>query len=306
MRRALFDSAEGYYATQAELGPKGDFSTSATMSPAFGEAVANWIKQVMTANELPEDCPIIELGPGNGALTKEISTHLPDSSIHLVESSDKLRVIQSSCLADIPHSHHSSLAETLKTTDGLGVIIGNEFIDAFPAAKLRWIQEDWHEVGVSWENGQPQEILAPLARDIDADAPANPKAGETIYVHPSFHNWLQANIPALKKGALLFIDYGAERPARECRAYANQERYEDLEVYQCPGSRDITCDVNFTDLTRWCQQLGLQTNPVTTQASFLETYLPDLEARRESEESLAFISNPFAAGGAFRVFSAMK
>ena len=303
MQRALYDPSEGYYATRAAVGKSGDFSTSATLSPAFAEAIANWAQATAERLGLPMPCPLIELGPGNGALAEGLSERLPDWPLYLVETSAPLRKAQSERLAGLHFQHHADLKAALEHTDGVGLIVANEFIDAFPAVKLRWQDEDWCEVGVQYPSGQPQEILAPLERDIDADAPAHPKQGETIYVQPSFQGWLKDNIPSLKQGALLFIDYGAEGPSRECRAYAEQERYEGLGVYEAPGTRDITCDVNFTDLTRWCVQLGLKAEAVTTQAEFLKAQLDDFEALQESDEAFAFLTAPFGAGGAFKVLS---
>jgi SAM-dependent MidA family methyltransferase len=43
MRVALYDAEMGYYARNIrEVGPRGDFSTAATLHPALGEAVAAW------------------------------------------------------------------------------------------------------------------------------------------------------------------------------------------------------------------------------------------------------------------------
>jgi SAM-dependent MidA family methyltransferase len=258
MQRALYDPDAGYYATQAMVGRAGDFSTSATLSPDFAEAVANWVMATADRLQLPGPCPVFELGPGSGALIRNLAEHLPGHPFHLIETSAKLREIQSERLAGTRFQHHESLRSALRQTDGIGILIANEFVDAFPAVKLRWHNDDWFEVGVRYNNGLAEEILAPLERDIDADAPANPREGETIYVHPSFHHWMSENIPVLKQGALLLIDYGAERPARECRAYSGQERFEGMGIYKEPGSRDITCDINFTDLIRWGQGLGLK------------------------------------------------
>jgi NADH dehydrogenase [ubiquinone] 1 alpha subcomplex assembly factor 7 len=301
MARALFDPVEGYYARRAAVGQSGDFSTSATLSPAFAEATANWAKATAQGLSLVAPCPLIELGPGNGRLAKVIAGQLRGWPLHLVETSEPLRRVQAENLTGLDFHHHPDLRSALEQTDGTGLIIANEFIDAFPAVKLRWQGDQWCEVGVRYANGKPEEILAPLEREIDADAPAHPREGETIYVHPSFQDWLQENVPALKRGALLFIDYGAEWPARECRAYAGQDRYECLEVYDRPGSRDITCDVNFTDLSRWGQQLGLRPAKVSTQADFLHQYLDDFENRTATDEALAFLAAPFGAGGAFKV-----
>jgi len=306
MRHALYDRTEGYYARHALIGRSGDFSTSATLSPAFADAILNWATQTVNRLGLPTPCPLIELGGGDGSLAKTITMNLPDWPLHLVETSEPLRRIQKERLKCSDFRHHNDLKSALRETAGAALIIANEFIDAFPAVKLRWLENDWHEVAIRFTDGEPKEELLTLVRNIDADAPAHPRDQETIYVHPSFHRWLRANIPSLQKGALLFIDYGAERPSRECRAYAGQQRYEALDIYKNAGERDITCDINFTDLSRWCKQLGLRTSVTMTQADFLKNHLTDFATRAEQDTALAFLANPIGAGAAFKVLSAEK
>ena len=306
MARALYDPKEGYYSTKAAVSKSGDFSTSATLSKSFAQAISNCAAKTAARLGLGAPYPIIELGPGDGSLARALSDLNPEHPLHLVETSPRLRAAQVLQLADRDFQHHDDLESALLDTGGIGIIIGNEFIDAFPATKLRWQDEDWHEVGVTYSDGSAQEILAPLAREIDADAPANPKEGETIYVHPSFHMWLQSNSTRLKQGAMLFIDYGAERPSRECRAYAGQQRFEGLDVYAEAGERDITCDINFTDLARWLNDFGFKCSPTSKQADFIKGHLPNFESLQAEDEALAFLTHPLGAGGAFQVLTAER
>lgn len=301
MQRALYDTKQGYYSSHAVLGKRGDFSTSATLCPAFTEAVIHWVKATAVRLKLPTPCPLIELGPGDGSLAKGLSQSLPTWPLHLVETSSVLQSAQEERLNGVRHEHHTHLKGALKKTGGIGLIIANEFVDAFPAVKLRWHKDDWWEVGVTFDNGSPQETLLPLEHGIDVDVPAYPREGQTVYAHPSFHRWLQNNIPALRKGALLLIDYGEVRPARECRAYAGQRRIEGTDIYKNPGQRDITCDVNFADLRRWCQQLGLQTDKIITQADFLKQHLTEFDAYQQTDNAFAFLTHPLGAGVAFKV-----
>ncbi len=309
MRAALYDPEQGYYARRAALGVQGDFSTSATLSPAFAEAVSAWVRQAAERLKLPKPWPVIELGPGDGSLAAGLldKCDAGEIELHLVEIALPLREKQAAKLAGKPFAHHATLAEALIKTDGVGLIVANEFADAFPAVQLCWAQGDWREVVVQFDNmGEPTEGLIEFQGGVDADAPTYPKEGQRIYVHPGYHRWLQENLTALKKGALLSIDYGEAFPAKECRAYAGQERYEYLDVYRQPGLRDLTCDVNFADLRRWGEQLGLTTSALETQRDFLIRYLPGAEERAAEDKALAFLMQPIGAGGAFMALEQVK
>lgn len=302
MQRALYEPQSGYYAQRVALGKAGDFSTSATLSPAFAEAIAAWVVKTADALSLAKPWPVIELGPGDGSLAAGLLSELGPGAahLHLVENAAPLRSRQAERLSGSDFTHHETLHDALQSTRGQGIIFANEFADAFPAVQLRWVQGGWREVCVSYDaEGEPSETLREFAGGVDAEAPSHPREGQRLYIHPSYYGWLQANVPALKHGAMLCIDYGEAFPARECRAYAGQERYEGLEVYRQPGQRDLTCDVNFSDLRRWGEQLGLRTVSLQTQRDFLLQHLDAAESREKEDKALAFLMQPIGAGGAF-------
>lgn len=306
MERALYDPKDGYYAQRAEVGKTGDFSTSATLSPAFAEAIAHWIRETAIRLKLVAPWPIIDLGPGDGSLAAGLLSHFTnaEATLHLVETSQPLREVQQNKLGALSVSHHANLPEVLKATGGTGLIIANEFADAFPAIQLYWREGAWREVFVEFnDKNEPFEALRPFERSIDVEAPSHPKENQRIFVHPRYHTWLQENLSALGHGAMLTIDYGAEYPSGECRAYAGQQRYEQLDVYREAGHRDITCDVNFSDIRRWCEQLGFSANLSSTQSEFLQRYITNIDIRSSKDPALAFLSNPMGAGGAFRVLT---
>jgi len=80
-------------------------------------------------------------------------------------------------------------------------------------------------------------------------------------------------------GRMLTVDYGDEmpglyhrRPAGSLRAYAHQQRLTGSEIYTALGRRDITADVNFTDLKAWGEGLGWQTISSSTLKTWLEGF----------------------------------
>ena len=79
--------------------------------------------------------------------------------------------------------------------------------------------------------------------------------GQRVEVHESFRVWLRAWLPGWNSGVMLTIDYGdtcpalyRRRPRGTLRAYAHHQRLEGREIYGAFGLRDLTADVNFSDL----------------------------------------------------------
>ena len=66
----LYDNKFGYYASKQPFGLTGDFTTAPKISIVFSEIIAIWIISVWEKLDKPEKFNIIELGPGDGSLTK--------------------------------------------------------------------------------------------------------------------------------------------------------------------------------------------------------------------------------------------
>ncbi len=309
MREALYHPVRGYYAQRVEIGKFGDFSTTSTLSPILGEAVAAWIRSRYEELIGGGPCAVVELGPGNGALLGEVMRRLCHGkmdtkegagvlSFIAVESSPRLRSVLHDKFGDRIQIF-DTLSDALAACGGNALIYSNEFPDAFPAVQLRYVGGDWQEIFVDVKSDALSEISQPLTRGIDADAPNRVRPGQRLFIHPSYHQYLRENLAGFQQGAMLTIDYGRAYPSGECRAYGEHQRYEGLDVYQYMGERDITCDVNFTDLKRWGEQLGLATTSLQTQAEFFEEHITGLAERAKDDEAVAFLTNPLGAGGAF-------
>ena len=69
-RNVLYNNRFGYYTSQLPFGKKGDFVTSPKISHLFSEMIAVWIVASWELFGKPKNFNIIELGPGDGSLTK--------------------------------------------------------------------------------------------------------------------------------------------------------------------------------------------------------------------------------------------
>ena len=215
---------------------------------------------------------------------------------------------------------HGTLAGALDAAGGRALIFSNEFVDAFPFARWEWGGEGvgWRELRVGWSEGAdgPMEVLggavaeAEVARTSLAErtfADALP-TGQRVEVSLAYRRWMEEQLTGWERGRMLTIDYGEERetlyhrrPRGTLRAYCRQMRFERAEVYAQPSQHDLTADVNFTDLRRWGEELGLAPVGYGTQAEFLQRWLRATGTRVAADGRLAAMLDPHGAGGAFKV-----
>jgi len=189
MELALYAPGLGYYERQREIGRRGDFFTSVSTGPLFGELLAfqfaQWLgypddRQVVPtgsnmvgtrcrASEATfEKLQIIEAGPHEGALAADILGWMrrwrPDILSRLeyclIEPSPTRRVWQEQKLRDWLQKIKwvDDIAETSKTDpmQTKRIIFSNEFLDAMPVHRLAWnaAAKKWEECRVACENGK--------------------------------------------------------------------------------------------------------------------------------------------------------
>jgi SAM-dependent MidA family methyltransferase len=311
MTHALHDPGSGYYSRSiSTVGGRGDFTTTAEISPALAAAVASWAAAAMKSNGCRT---LIELGPGSGKLAEQVWRRLPMTtrwrSRHLlVESSANLQNVQKS-RRGLRHARwHRTVEEALSECDGRACLYSNEFFDAFPVRILEKSADVWQElyVGVNGQ-GLIAELLRPVAVLPDSTIWQVPfAAGQRVEVHQSVQTWLEKLMASWRGGAMLGIDYGAEahrlyqrRPKGTIRAYLAHQRIEGSGIYQNIGLQDLTADVNFSDLMAWSES-SVVAQRLQTQADFLSPF-----ADRMSPGDHHAI-DPAGAGGAFQVWQCTR
>ena len=70
LQNVLYDKKFGYYSSQVPFGEKGDFITAPTISNLFSELISIWIISTWEKFGKPEKFNFVELGPGDGSLSK--------------------------------------------------------------------------------------------------------------------------------------------------------------------------------------------------------------------------------------------
>lgn len=314
MHEALYGD-DGYYRRNiSTVGRGGDFSTTATLSPMLGQALANWL-----LCRWKEDgfCPnVIEIGPGSGALLKAVRLHLPwltRSRVrwHLVETSPVLQVRQREMLGKGKFTWHSNMGPALEACQGNAFIFSNELPDAFPVQLLEKSADQWKEVWLELSEGHGLvETLHPwtpepaVLGDLRGQLPSID--GQRIEFPAAWAGWMSRWKPLWQKGRMITIDYGGEladlvnrRPTGTLRAYLKHELRTGLAIYQNMGQQDLTADVCFQDLRLWGEKIGLETIQQQSQAAFLKSRVPQ-ELKDHTPEG-AFLLDESGAGGAFQV-----
>ena len=68
--KILYDPKKGYYSKKIPFGKTGDYITSPTISNLFSEIISIWFVSTWEKLGKPKKLNIVELGPGDGSLSK--------------------------------------------------------------------------------------------------------------------------------------------------------------------------------------------------------------------------------------------
>jgi SAM-dependent MidA family methyltransferase len=275
MHLALYAPGLGYYTSEGRkfgaLPQSGsDFITAPEMSPHFGRALANQVRQGLAASGCSE---VWEFGAGAGALAAQLLETLSDDELkcyHIVDVSAVLRGRQRERLA--AHANRVTWHDSLPASMG-GVIVGNEVLDAMPVQLLHFDGGSWQERGVVTEG----ESFAWGDRPTPLSAPfdGTPPPGTTTEIHLQAQAFVATLAERLECGAAFFVDYGFPRAE-----YYHRQRHggtlmchrahrSDIDPLSDVGAKDITAHLDFSAIALAGQAHGLSVLGYTSQAHFL-------------------------------------
>ena len=290
MEAALYHPDFGYYTKNVRtVGRSGDFSTWPGLNDLLARAIAAWLR----ANPSKH---VIEAGAGTGQLSAGVMKHLGffrRPRLHIVEISPVLRAAQEKLLKGKSVVWHRDMNEALAAAEGCANIYSNELPDAFPCRVFVRDSARGMELALKIDGNSACEVLRDCELPESSSLQGDPPDGSRVEVHESYRSWLGSWSDSWKRGEMLTVDYGAtmpglyhRRPAGSLRAYAHHQRLTGADVYAAFGHRDITADVNFTDLEKWGTSLGWRTVSLGALSDFARLRCPRTP-----------LPEPFAAAG---------
>jgi SAM-dependent MidA family methyltransferase len=266
------------------------------VSALFGACVAVQCAEVL---EGIEGAVLMEIGAGTGRLALDVLTRLESlgslpARYLILDNSADLRDRQRGLLQQrAPHLlGRVRWLDAPPQEDFEGVVIANEVLDALPVARFRWKPNAVEELGVSAEAGNLQwatraaaPAMAAACQGLSSAADGWDEGYVSEYC-PRLAAWTQAVTHTLKKGAVLWFDYGLPRAQ-----YYLAERHEGTLIchhrhrahddpFAHPGLSDITAWVDFTALAEAAGAAGFEVAGFTTQAHFLAATGIDAEMQR--------------------------
>ena len=288
MDLALYHPTYGYYTTgKSDIGKHGDFYTSPHVHSAFGSVIGNFI--LRSFQLLDEDrLTIVEIGAGKGFLALDILDHIKTQNhgyyerlnYYIVERNNYSKKESEGKLKDhLDQIKWFSDIGELANENIKGVLISNELFDALPFHRLKYTNGDIAEIYVTLENGELAEALDKPSNNYIEKYLKNTGIklleGQEFEINPSFENLLKQINETLQKGFILSIDYGYLAPElfspdRMKGTYKCIYRHKiNEQPYTNVGEQDITAHVDFSNLIKVGESLGLNKVHYTSQGQFL-------------------------------------
>ena len=287
MELALYHPDHGYYASgRARIGKNGDFFTSVSVGRIYGSLLASVCRDVWERLNRPAEFTIVEQGANDGTMSGDILSVIMTGDQAFLEA---LRYVivepfplnvekQKAKLGVFPKIVWVKDPEELP--EFTGIHLSNELLDAFPVNSMRWNGSNWMEECVSLDmdsmpcwTGRPitdAELLTAADR-----LPKNLPEGFRLETNPGMTSWLDGIFRKMHRGIVLTIDYGQagedryapHRADGTLLAYRNHQRFDN--PLPEPGERDITAQVDFTELARSAVGTGFSILGYSDQHHFL-------------------------------------
>jgi len=329
MAGALYHPQLGYYAREArQVGRGGDFFTSVSVGPLFGNLLARRFLQEWQELGAPGRWRILECGAHDGTLAADVMGAMRELDAvafegleyAIAEPLPRLRELQAAGLRDFGNKVVLVNDVELLASDPLpGVVFGNELLDALPFHVVEWQGGRWHSCAVdcgaegnfSWRieegvsNAEVAKALTPLGENF--------QDGYRTEVRTGFRDFLEPLTRCISTGLLLWLDYGFAQPeyylpARHqgtMRTFSKHRAGED--PLSTPGEIDITAHVDFTAAAMAAIALGCEPRVFRNQGAWLteigSEWLLAQEGRPDRGLLRQFqtLTHPAHLGGSFHV-----
>jgi SAM-dependent MidA family methyltransferase len=326
---SLYDPEHGYYAQNTnQVGRDGDFYTSVSVGPLFGQLLARRFIRWWLDKRKPSAWRILEIGAHDGKLAADIVRTIanlaPDAWQALeyatVEPLPLLREAQHQRLFPLVSKLHlANDFQTLSSHPLPGIAFGNEILDAMPFHLIRRVENEWQElhVSVNWEliakPITPSSALGQKTACLENHFPENYQTE----IRTNYAEFLSKISNCISDGLLLFIDYGfaapeyydIQRTSGTLRTFSKHQAAED--PLDLPGTRDITAHVDFTDLAREAEAIAWHPIHFSNQGSYLTHLATEIIQSGEMNDPKTIaqfrsLTHPAHLGASFHVIEFEK
>lgn len=294
MGEVLTNNTSSYYRNIEHIGKEGDFITSPEISQLFGEVIGLWVIEQWQKLGKPKEFILLELGPGQGILMRDIlrtvklapeclnvlKIKLYDVNPYFIEKQKHTLAQYNEDIEWIGELHHLENLSRLPL-----IVVSNEFFDALPIKQYKKLKKLWHEVVMvvdpadSYLKFDTIEINRVFQKQLKYEHP-NAEEGAVV----------EESVPALNivrklashinkyKGSFLAIDYGYNIQGSERLATQYNSTLQAIKNHQYHpiiasiGEADLSAHVDFNALARSIIPVGLKHSFISTQAEFLIKY----------------------------------
>lgn len=276
----LYKFRESYYQKKTCFGRDNDFVTSPHISSIFSEMLAIWIVLFWNKIKQPKSINILELGPGDGIMSKDIISSLDKIGFFkgkvnyfLLEKSKSLKKIQKDNLKDKKNIYWINNLKKFKR-DNL-IILSNEFFDALPVKQFVKKNNSWYEKFVVFNNKNNLNFLLKKTKFNnmkDVQKIYNLKKNKFIEYSPILEGLVKdiAKILKIKNSIFLTIDYGEYSEICNDTVQAIHKNNKS-HVLKNIGDSDITYQVNFFHLIKLFRKKNLHVINFISQSKFLKS-----------------------------------
>ena len=274
---SLYDKKLGFYMKKNPFGKDGDFITAPNISRLFSEMISIWLISFWQSLGCPKKFNLVELGPGNGEMTKiliESLKNFPDflnsCNFILYEKSPTLIKIQKKNLRKLKISWISKIKKIRKIPS---IFLANEFFDALPIKQLDKKGNLWFEKCVDLTNKEKPFFFK---KKIDIQK-IEKKIQFKISHNQNFIEYSKEGLETIKNisgiikkntGGLLIIDYGYnEKKMKDTLQGISNHKF--ANILSNIGNVDITHNINFDFFKKLIKFMGNLESCITTQKKFL-------------------------------------
>ena len=303
MDLALYHPEHGYYASgRALLGREGDFFTSVSVGPVYGEMLGTQFLEMWDRLSRPGSFTIVEQGAHDGTFAADVLAwaQAEEPAFHeaidyaIIEQSPALQAKQEARLAGfkVRWSHNLEPFE--------GVHFSNELFDALPVQLVRFQNGAWRELFVTadltWAD-QPAEV--------PVDAPHI--EGYTTEISPGAVELATEIARKIRRGWILAVDYGyphaayyaPERHTGTLQCYSQHKKK--VDPLANPGFQDITAHVDFTNLASAFLHASMDLAGYADQHHFLTGIISQRPPSPHQLRGLKTLLHPELMGRSFHV-----